>query len=61
MQKEITKHRQNVSGQLRGFWPLSGGGYTENSLSPFMHNVVKWPNILKKYCAVKIARFLKYV
>ena len=26
-----------------------------------MHNVVKWPNILLKYCGVNTARFLKYV
>ena len=30
-------------------------------LNPFMHNVVKWPNILQKSCDVHTARFLKYV
>ena len=29
--------------------------------NPFMHNVVKWPNIFKKSCGVNTARFLKYV
>ena len=30
--------------------------------NPFMHNVVKWPNVLQKSCGVKnTARFLKYV
>ena len=31
------------------------------NVNPFMHNVVKWPNILKKFCTVHTARFLKYV
>ena len=31
------------------------------NFNPFMHNVVKWPNILKKICGVNTARFLKYV
>ena len=26
-----------------------------------MHNVVKWPDILLKFCVVNTARFLKYV
>ena len=26
-----------------------------------MHNVVKWPNILKTSCGVNTTRFLKYV
>ena len=30
-------------------------------LNPFMHNVVKWPNILLKSCFVNNPRFLKYV
>ena len=30
-------------------------------INPFMHNVVKWPNILEKSCEVYAARFLKYV
>ena len=30
-------------------------------LNPFMHNVVKWPNVLQKFCHVHTARFLKYV
>ena len=30
-------------------------------LNPFMHNVVKWPDILQKSCGVDTARFLKYV
>ena len=29
--------------------------------NPFMHNVVKWPNILKRSCVVNTARFLKSV
>ena len=29
--------------------------------NPFMNNVVKWPNILKKSYGVNNARFLKYV
>ena len=29
--------------------------------SSFMHNVVKWPNILYKSCGVHTATFLKYV
>ena len=29
--------------------------------NPFMHNVVKWSNILSKPCGVHTARFLKYV
>ena len=35
-----------------------------NPISPlnlFMHNVVKWPNIILKYCGVNTERFLKYV
>ena len=32
-----------------------------NLFNPFMHNVVKWPKILLKYCGVHTARFLKYV
>ena len=31
------------------------------SFNPFMHNVVKWPNILQKSCGVNTTRFLKYV
>ena len=31
------------------------------SFNPFMHNVVKWPNILQKSCGAHTARFLKYV
>ena len=30
-------------------------------VDPFMHNVVKWPNILLKSSGVNTARFLKYV
>ena len=30
-------------------------------LNPFMHNVVKWPNILWRSCGVDTSRFLKYV
>ena len=30
-------------------------------INPFMHNVVKWPNILQKSCGVNTARYLKYV
>ena len=30
------------------------------SVNPFMHNVVKWPNILSNSCALHAARFLKY-
>ena len=30
-------------------------------INPFMHNVVKWPNILLKSCGVHTAKFLKYV
>ena len=30
-------------------------------VNPFMHNVVKWPNILYKSFDVHTARFLKYV
>ena len=33
----------------------------EYFVNPFMHNVVKWPNILQKSCGVHTARFLKYV
>ena len=29
--------------------------------NPFMHNVVKWPNILQKSCGVNTARFIKFV
>ena len=29
--------------------------------NPFVHNVVKWSNILQKSCGVHTARFLKYV
>ena len=29
--------------------------------NPFMHKIIKWPNILKKSCSVYTARFLKYV
>ena len=36
------------------------GAVTEK-LNPFMHNVVKWPNIILKSCGVNTARFLKYV
>ena len=28
-------------------------------LNPFMHNVVKWPNILQKSCGVHTARYKK--
>ena len=31
------------------------------ALNPFMHNIVKRPNILSKSCGVNTARFLKYV
>ena len=34
--------------------------YYGEKLDPFMHNVVKCPNILSKSCGVHIARFLKY-
>ena len=27
-------------------------------VNPFMHNVVKWPNIFLKFCAVNTSRFL---
>ena len=30
-------------------------------VNPFVHNVVKWPNILLKSCGVNSARFLKYI
>ena len=30
-------------------------------VNAFMHNVVKWPNILQKSRGVHTARFLKYV
>ena len=30
-------------------------------INPFMHNVVKWPNILQKSYGAHTARFLKYV
>ena len=30
-------------------------------INPFMHKIIKWPNILKKSCSVYTARFLKYV
>ena len=30
-------------------------------VNSFMHNVVKWPNILQKSCGVNTARLLKYV
>ena len=30
-------------------------------INPFMHNVVKWPNILQKSCGVNTARFLMCV
>ena len=33
---------------------LHKSGYT---LKPFMHNVVKWPNILLKSCSLHTARF----
>ena len=33
----------------------------ESTFNPFMHNIVKWPNILQKSCSVHTARFLKYV
>ena len=32
-----------------------------HSLNPFMHDIVKWSNILLKSCGVNIARSLKYV
>ena len=31
------------------------------SVTRFMHNDPKWPNILKKYCGVNKVRLLKYV
>ena len=31
------------------------------AFNPFMHNVVKWPNMLLKFCGVHTTRFLKYV
>ena len=31
------------------------------SFNPFMHNVVKWPNILLKSCGVHTAILIKYV
>ena len=34
---------------------------TFSFFNPFMHNVVKWPNILSESCGVHTARFLKYV
>ena len=33
----------------------------EHWVNPFIHNIVKWPNILSKSCGVYTARFLKYV
>ena len=30
-------------------------------VNPFMHNVVKWPNILQISCGENTARILKYV
>ena len=35
--------------------------FSSNYVNPFMHNVVKWPNMLSKSCGVNSARFLKYV
>ena len=26
-----------------------------------MHNVVKWPNILQKFCGIDTARLVKYI
>ena len=33
----------------------------DENINPFMHNVVKWPNMLWKSCDVNTARFLKYI
>ena len=33
----------------------------KESVNLFMHNIEKWPNILKKFCCVNTLRFLKYV
>ena len=32
-----------------------------NLVHTFMDNIEKWPGVLKKYCVVKTARFVKYV
>ena len=43
------------------FFGLTHTNHDNCSINPFMHNVVKWPNILLKFCGVHTARFLKYV
>ena len=35
--------------------------YGLESVNPFIHNIVKWPNILLKSCGLNTANFLKYV
>ena len=40
--------------------PLILEPLSADTINPFMHNVEKWPNILK-YCGVHTARILKYV
>ena len=42
-------------------WKVTGVFKLRNIRNLFMHNVVKWPNILLKSCAVHTERFLKYV
>ena len=42
-------------------WEENCYGRDKSKINPFMHNVVKWPNILKKSYDVNTARFLKYV
>ena len=40
---------------------ISFSTFSRHTLNPFMHNVVKWPNILEKSCGVNTAKFSKYV
>ena len=35
--------------------------FLRNCFNSFMHNVVKWPNILLKSCGVNTVRFLRHV
>ena len=48
---------KNYKLYIVGYW-IIGVGWLIN---PFMHNVVKWPNILWKSCGVNTAGFLKYI
>ena len=47
--------------QKRNHYEKPVDWFAVSPFNHFMHNVVKWPNILLKSCVVNTVRFLKYV